>query len=104
MTDTIKALMPCPFCGGEANYGRGHGYDFVNCTEGCADNSTQADMCGWTKEDAAEAWNARPAITTMYEENKRLREAIGQLLEGYEPLTKPHAIAAVNAILERGEG
>lgn len=52
-------LLPCPFCGGEAALGWGENYRFVNCINGCADNSSQAEMVRYDEEDAIAAWNTR---------------------------------------------
>lgn len=58
------ALLPCPFCGGDAGYGycsNPNGpYAFVNCVE-CSASTDQLFGAEnrYTKEEAAELWNQR---------------------------------------------
>lgn len=54
-------LKPCPFCGGEAEYGANsvQGYEYVRC----ASCKARTWSCYETKEQAAQAWNTRAERT-----------------------------------------
>lgn len=53
----MTELKPCPFCGGEAEYGANsvQGYEYVRC----ASCKARTWSCYETKEQAAQAWNTR---------------------------------------------
>lgn len=54
-------LLPCPFCGGEAAYGKTLGdpaHHFVNCVD-CLASTNRLTGCGDSKENAMESWNNR---------------------------------------------
>lgn len=58
-------LKPCPFCGGEAEYGANsvQGYEYVRC----ASCKARTWSCYETKEQAAQAWNTRAERTCHLE-------------------------------------
>lgn len=51
-------LLPCPFCGGEADFGQQIGGYFVNCVECLASTNVIVDH-RLTKQEAADKWNTR---------------------------------------------
>lgn len=57
----MTELKPCPFCGGEAEYGANsvQGYEYVRC----ASCKARTWSCYETKEQAAQAWNTRAERT-----------------------------------------
>lgn len=95
------ALLPCPFCGGEAKHRRYMDYDEGRADEywrvsatGCRDCEV-AFTC-WTEEQSAAAWNTRaPSAST-----EKLVEALKRARNVLEQVT-PHGLAleAVNAAL-----
>ena len=73
MTEELK---PCPFCGGEAKCIEFYGLYHVIC---CNCHIAGKDCS--TRESAVSAWNNRPIEELKYDENKRLREALGVILD-----------------------
>ena len=73
MTEELK---PCPFCGGEAKCIEFYGLYHVICC-----NCYIAGKDCSTRESAVSAWNNRPIEELKDDENKRLREALGVILE-----------------------
>lgn len=57
-------LLPCPFCGGEAELNLFLGNYLVTCTE-CP--GATAPIRGTTKEEAIEAWNTRKPMQEIVE-------------------------------------
>lgn len=97
MTDTVTAtLLPCPFCGGDANpngtchYGDGHeawwpdGTQirksfFVNCTK-CR-ISNKGLLGHQTRQSAIAAWNTRELESTQADEIKQLRAVLQSVVD-----------------------
>ena len=73
MTEELK---PCPFCGGEAKCIEFYGLYHVICC-----NCYIAGKDCSIRESAVSAWNNRPIEELKDDENKRLREALGVILE-----------------------
>ena len=71
MTDELK---PCPFCGGKAEFEIDEGW-FVFC-EKCGSMTVLFD----TKPEAKETWNARPIEDKQASENKRLYDALDEIV------------------------
>jgi hypothetical protein len=69
---TAPELLPCPFCGWEAEVvSGGPGNHFIQC-KGCRATSDDRHL-----DSAIAAWNRREAATALSEaENERLREAL----------------------------
>ena len=59
-----KRLLPCPFCGGEAELNLFLGNYCVTCTE-CMGAIFPAK--GMTKEEAIQAWNTRKPVDAVLE-------------------------------------
>jgi hypothetical protein len=67
------ALLPCPFCGGNADLilcggDRVVGDCYIKC-QSCEGRMGQEERDGygatfWPKEEAITAWNTRPCLTT----------------------------------------
>ena len=56
----MSELLPCPFCGGPADFGVSRQFSFVNCIECMASTDVLlGDGAKYTKEEAAASWNAR---------------------------------------------
>lgn len=84
MTNEIT-LLPCPFCGGEAEWADGEQKQFGNEQVNCS-HCMAVTFPGSDKESAARWWNDRSGIPT--DENnfkvqlaKEFAEVTGQLLE-----------------------
>ena len=77
MTEEIE-LKSCPFCGGEAvMLGEDDGmYQFV-----CQNCAANIDNYDYEKEVAAKKWNKRKIEDARAAEIKRLREALGVILD-----------------------
>lgn len=54
-----RALLPCPFCGGEARRMKGDGVEFDINVIGCTGCNTNVSGLEDTPESAAAAWNTR---------------------------------------------
>lgn len=72
MTDELK---PCPFCNGKAEFEKDNGEWLVFC-ERCGSMTVLFD----TKPEAKEAWNARPIEDKKEAENKRLYDALNEIV------------------------
>ena len=68
-------LKPCPFCGGKAEFENDNGEWFVFC-ERCGSMTVLFD----TKPEAKETWNARPIEDKQAAENKRLYDALNEIV------------------------
>lgn len=80
MTEELK---PCPFCGGNGSYSNA-GFGFIVKCRKCG-SKTSIQESG---KEASEAWNTRSIeneltgkIGKLESENKRLREALGVILD-----------------------
>ena len=72
MTEHLK---PCPFCAGKAEFENDNGEWFVFC-EKCGSMTVLFD----TKPEAKEAWNTRPIEDKQAAENKRLYDALNEIV------------------------
>lgn len=89
MTDTQKALdalLPCPFCGGEAGverYGTPRASTIISCLNcGCRLESGETRRHGW-------AWNTRAALEAKAVDAENAHDMIRYLL----PLAKGYVAA-----------
>ena len=72
MTDELK---PCPFCNGKAEFENDNGEWFVFC-ERCGSMTVLFD----TKPEAKKVWNTRPIEDKQEAENKRLYDALNEIV------------------------
>lgn len=81
MTETMK-LLPCPFCGGEADFECIASPDSLTCTWSVGCQNVDEDCIGYQvlahfsrKSEAAEAWNKRASASQSTERDRVLEEA-----------------------------
>lgn len=67
---TSDYLLPCPFCGGEAEVNLMLGNYCVTCTE-CMGSVFPAR--GMTKEEAIQAWNTRKPVDDVLDELEHVK-------------------------------
>ena len=95
MDEMRKALKPCPFCGGEADY-RNFGSDgqmivCSDCESGTGFKNTEAEVIS--------SWNHRPAVTSPWEPDPRIPERlkndewVHQLMGRYDSLVSRPAVS-----------
>lgn len=92
MTDTVSGLLPCPFCGGEAEFVEGADDGGQWVAIGCPDCGAGSRQHYAVMEDprphAQSAWNTRASQAAqppapnddLRAENERLREALERAL------------------------
>lgn len=96
--DPTRALLPCPFCGGEAELERSHerfeyctggpnsvmewGY-YVYCTK-CSAGTSAVDVPPPSPEEAAAEWNQRTPVPFAIEVQPpaHVREHVALVMEG----------------------
>jgi Lar family restriction alleviation protein len=75
MTDELMALLPCPFCGGEAEVIWYDGFPCIRCkTYDCGCGTGMHSSGGEAK--AIAAWNRRTELPALIAERDALREAL----------------------------
>ena len=88
----IKKLLPCPFCGGEAEL-VGDNYHWVLC-KGCLGGSHAFE----TAEDAIKAWNTRKPMERILERFEELKGSYKEQEEDARrskcPNISEHALSA----------
>lgn len=110
MAETVSELMPCPFCGGEAELERDNDHHGEWFNLGCArnwnrmgpDQSCPGGYIWYTagpEEEAAAiaAWNRRPASPAVVE----LVEALADLLGWYTGTTNKSGGTASRATIAK---
>lgn len=86
----MSELLPCPFCGGRANFYE-NAIDFVpKWSVGCDDCEANLDVCEDEKLEAAEVWNTR-------------HPAPGPLMVWYGPMPESNGKSNFTAILHKGD-
>ena len=77
MTENLKR---CPFCGGEAEFNSDEFGEGV-CCKSCGATIHNGVYGEEGRKLASADWNARPIEDELEAENKRLREALGVILD-----------------------
>ena len=75
----MLALLPCPFCGGEAHYRDMEVADYVTCTNPVCEVVVEAIGVG--KQDAFRNWNTRAAARPSPDAGLVEREALAVIAE-----------------------
>lgn len=95
-------LLPCPFCGGEAEYQHWTDNGVTMCRAVvCQGDCESIQQYGSNEESAIKAWNTRhdDKLRALEEQNKRLRDAVETI--GQESDMDQEQIIELEAEVER---
>ncbi len=99
-------LLPCPFCGGEAETGNPNQHDklfVVGCnTPMCYGNINHFTLIFTDKESAITTWNTRKPIDRIVEEMEEEREISYADFEDYVAEKSPCLDAEYDDLFHRG--